>query len=427
MAGSMTLLEPKSPLRLGPIDRCRFGKGSIQNEISESTRSKPKEFSIIDELSGKLKSDPEEKRLMKTVLEDDQNAIENAQVILEAINQGIGALTPDLLFEQIVKNYKLAKQLVGKTIIRALTGYEPDQLERNLNIPEFRQEVRERIRQRLHQLRQEKLIDSSYHITEKALKLAALVLYTEELDSLRAKGYGEKHRKRAVTYGEKEETKPYSRERYRDIAVRRTLRKAVKRQHASIQAEDLESFERQAKGSNTIIYALDASGSMKGKKLEQCKKAGIALAYKAIDENDTVGVVVFGKNVRAEVKPTKDFHYLLHEITKIRALEQTDIAATIRKAAEMFTQGSPDSKKHLTLITDIMPTAGKEPEKDTLEAVSEIASEGVTVSVIGISPDEEGRKLAEKIVEIGKGRFMVAKNVEEVDVLVLEDYYATVA
>ena len=395
--------------------------------MAGSPEQKHKEFSLIDELSGKLKSDPEEKRLMKTILEDDKEATDNAHLILEAINQGIGALTPELMLEQIVKNYKLTKQLTGETIIRALTGYEPEQIERNLNIPEFRQELRERIRQKLQQLKQHKLIDTQYQLTDKALKLAALIIFTEEIDSLAAKGYGEKHRKRITRTGETEETKPYTRERYRDIAIRKTIKKAAKRGHTAIQMEDLESFERESKGRNTIIYALDASGSMKGKKLEQCKKAGVALAYKAIEGNDLVGVVVFGKQIRAEVNPTKDFSHLLHEITRIKALEQTDIAATIRKAAEMLEGEKSESKKHLTLITDIMPTAGQEPEKETLEAVSQIASEGVTVSVIGISPDEEGRKLAEKIVEIGKGRFLVAKNLEDVDVLVLEDYYATIA
>ncbi len=389
--------------------------------------SKPREFSVIDELSGKLESDPEEKRLMKTLLEDDKEATDNAHLILEAINQGIGALTPELMLEQIVKNYKLTKQLTGETIIRALTGYEPEQVERNLNIPEFRQELRERIRQKLQQLQQHKLIDTEYQLTDKALKLAALIIFKEEIDSLTAKGYGEKHRKRITRTGETEETKPYANERYRDIAIRKTIKKAAKRGHAAVQVEDLESHERESKGRNTIIYALDASGSMKGKKLEQCKKAGVALAYKALEGNDIVGMVVFGKQVRAEVKPTKDFSHLLHEIARIKALEQTDIAATIRKAAEMLAGESTESKKHLTLITDIMPTAGQEPEKETLEAVSQIASEGVTVSVIGISPDEEGRKLAEKIVEIGKGRFLVAKNIEDLDVLVLEDYYATIA
>lgn len=386
--------------------------------------SRPKEFSVVDELSGRLKSDPDEKRLMKTILEDDQNTIDDAKLILEAINEGLGALTPEMMMDQLVKNYKLTKQLFGDTIIRALTGYEPEQVERNMNIPEFRQEIRNRIRQKLAELKSEKLVDSQYQLTEKAIKLAALLIYAEELSSLKAKGYGEKHRKRAVPYGEVEETKPYRKEKYRDIAIRKTIRKSIKRQHAKIESKDWESLERESKGKNTIIYALDASGSMKGKKLEWCKKAGIALAYKAIDENDEVGIVVFGKQVRAEVKPTTDFHELLMEITRIRALEQTDIAGTMQKAADIFASQKSNSKKHLVLISDMLPTAGKEPEKSTLEAASNLASEDVTVSVIGISPDEEGKKLAEKIAEIGKGRFLVAKNVEEIDVLVLEDYYA---
>lgn len=388
--------------------------------------SGPDEFSVIDELSGKLKSDPEEQRLMKTILEDDEKTIDDGHLILEAINQGIGALTPDLMFEQIVKNFKLTKQLIGPTIMRALTGYEPDQLERNLHIPEFRSEIREIIKKKLEELKAEKLVDSQHNITDKGLKLAALMLFTEELESLKSKGYGEKHQKRMTMEGEAETTKPYTAERYRDIALRKSIRKALKRGHAEIQPHDLESFERESRGKATVIYALDASGSMKGKKLEQCKKAGIALAYKAIEGNDSVGLAVFGKQVRSEVKPTKDFHHILHEITRIRALEQTDIAATIRKAGEMFSSEKAETRKHLILITDILPTAGKEPEKATLEAVSELAADGITVSVIGISPEEQGKKLAERIVEAGKGRFLIAKSLDDIDALVLEDYYATV-
>ena len=389
--------------------------------------STPKEFSVIEELAGKLKSDPEEKRLMKTVLEDDEQAIDDAQVILEALNQGLGALTPDLLFEQIVKNYKLAKQLIGETIIRALTGYEPDQVERNLNIPEFRKEIKERIKNKLDELRQSKLIDNEFQLTDTAIKLASLVLFTQELDNLKAKGYGEQQQKRRTDLGEKEDTKPYRKEPYRDIAMRKTLRKAARRQHLEISPEDLESFQRESKGKNVIIYALDASGSMKGRKLESCKKAGIALAYKAIEGNDSVGIVVFGKKVRTDVRPTKDFPRLLNEITRIKALEQTDIAATVQHAAELFDAESNESKKHLTLITDIMPTTGMEPERATLDSVAAIAGQGVTVSVIGIDPDEEGKKLAEKIAEIGKGRFLIAKNLDDVDVLVLEDYFQSIS
>jgi Mg-chelatase subunit ChlD len=79
--------------------------------------------------------------------------------------------------------------------------------------------------------------------------------------------------------------------------------------------------------------------------------------------------------------------------------------------------------KHLILLTDALPTKGDEPEKSTLEEASIARSKGITISLIGINLDEKGRKLAEKIVELGEGRLYVVRNLENVDQVVLEDYY----
>ena len=40
---------------------------------------------------------------------------------------------------------------------------------------------------------------------------------------------------------------------------------------------------------------------MKGPKIGACKRAGIALAYKAIEEKDKVGLIVFGILIGVEV------------------------------------------------------------------------------------------------------------------------------
>ena len=203
--------------------------------------------------------------------------------------------------------------------------------------------------------------------------------------------------------------------------MKKSVKLAVRRGHSNFEDKDLQVYEKQGKGQTYVVYALDASGSMKGRKIDACKKAGIALAYKAINEKDKVGLIVFGSEVKETIQPTSDFNLLLKEITRIMASKETDIVSTLQKAIELF----PGDKitKHLILITDALPTKGDEPEKSTLEEASIARSKGITISVIGIDLDEKGKKLAEKIVEIGEGRLYAVKNLENVDKVVLEDYY----
>ncbi|MFH1182197.1 MAG: VWA domain-containing protein [Candidatus Woesearchaeota archaeon] len=383
--------------------------------------TKVKEYSAIEELKGKLASDPETQRLMRSVLENDQDVIDEGRLIRDAINQGLSSFTPDMLFEQLVRDYKIAKQLYGETMLRAATGYEPGYLERNIRIPEFQRELKKKLEKLAERFLAKKLSGKEGAFTEKAIKLAAIILYAEEADKL-LKGVttSEKSRKAVNEHGIKDGIKNYAGERYRDIAVRKSLRRAIKRGRASLEKEDLLSFERKAYEERQIIYCLDASGSMKGEKIGQCKKAGIALAYKALEEKDKVGLAVFNSDVLKKIPPTSDFDLLLKEIIRIRASSQTDIAATIRAASDLFSR--KDATRHIILITDAIPTKGENPEKDALSAAAEAGYEGITISVVGINLDDKGREIAERIAELGKGRVFIARNVEELDSIVLEDY-----
>ena len=161
---------------------------------------------------------------------------------------------------------------------------------------------------------------------------------------------------------------------------------------------------------------------MKGNKIDACKRAGVALAYKAISEKDKVGLIVFGSEVRTIIEPTEDFTYLLKNMAAARASKQTDLVSTLRKAIELFP--NEEITKHLILITDALPTAGEDPEKDTLREVSIARNKGITISLIGIKLDDKGKKFAEKIVELGQGKLYVIRDLENVDSVVLEDYYS---
>ncbi len=184
--------------------------------------------------------------------------------------------------------------------------------------------------------------------------------------------------------------------------------------------EDVKIFTRQAKGKVFIIYGLDASGSMKGAKLETCKKAGIALAFKALEEKDEVGLIVFGQKIQTAITPCSDFTLLLKEITRIHAAKETDLTACILYSINLFP--SQEGTKHLLLLTDAMPTVGDDPQRAALEAAEKAVAAGITVSLIGIKLDKSARTFAEKLVELGKGRFYVVENLEEVDKIVLMDY-----
>jgi Mg-chelatase subunit ChlD len=380
------------------------------------------ELEEAEELSGKLNYGTE---LMHSVLENDKEKIDNGRMLEEALNQGIGVFNADVLFEKLVKDYKLAKKLYGEKLIELLSGYDSSYIEKNINIPEFQKEMKKKIDKNIDDMKKDDFLDKQNQITDKGIELASLVLYIEEIEKLLGKGVGgEKVQKKVDIYGDKQDVKNYIQgARYRDISVRKSLKTAVRRGHKTLTSDDLRVFERQAKGKMEILYAMDSSASMKGDKIKNAKKAGVALAYKAVQEKDTVGIIVFGDEVKASLKPTHDFGEILKEITKISCRGQTDISATLRKSVELFSS-EPNVTKHLILLTDALATKGDKPESEAVEAASMAIGAGITISIVGINLDKQGTEFAKKIVELGEGKLYVVKDVDMIDRIVLLDYYS---
>lgn len=380
----------------------------------------------VIELSGKLGLTEIGRGLMHTVLKSKEKADEG-RIIKEAINQGLGGFVPDIIFEQLVKNYSNAEWMYGKTFINLISGYDQDYLGRNVRIPEFQQELKKRIAEKIRKLRDEGLLDEEDNLTEKGIQMAALVTYIEELDAIISKGLvGEQESTQRAAYGSKGETHEFRRgDRYRDIDIRGSIKRAITRGRNELVLKELEVHERRSKGRISVLYGIDASGSMKGEKLDLAKKAGIALAFKAIEGKDKVGLVVFSSEVKEAISPTTDFGLLLRTITAIRAARETDIIKMIEKAIELFPRD--DGTKHLIILTDALPTVGEKPEEGTLEAASVAHNHNITISVVGVNLDKKGEELARRIAEVGNGRFYVVKNVKELDRVVLEDYWRTAA
>ena len=106
-----------------------------------------------EEVQGKLEFNAVDEKLMHSVLENDKQKIDEGKLIEDALNQGMGAFTPDMMFEQLVKNYKMAKKMFGESLIRRVSGYSPEYLEKNKGIPEFQRELKKRIQAKTDQLK----------------------------------------------------------------------------------------------------------------------------------------------------------------------------------------------------------------------------------------------------------------------------------
>lgn len=383
-----------------------------------------KELKNSDVYEGKLSSQLDDDKLAHSILSNDKETIDDGRIIETALSQNIGGFTPDAFFNDVVNNYSMAKKIFGERILRLLTGYSADSIERNIKIPEFQREIKSNIDKKIDGLKTKNLLDNDGIISQKGKELASLVIAVEELDNMIPKGIvGQKISKRKSHYGEKIDSRIFRKgDRYKDIAIKQSVKIAIRRGHQELFSGDLKTSLRKSRGAVYLIYAIDASASMKGEKIEMAKRAGIALSFRAISEKDSVGLVVFNEDVKEFISPTNDFGFLLHNITEIKASSQTNFKNMIEKAVELFPQ--ENVTKHLIIITDALPTAGDNPEEETMKSISLARSSGITVSLLGINLDKKGAELAKNIASVGDGRFYTIKNLKEIDRIVLEDYYS---
>ena len=364
------------------------------------------------------KSGTDEEKLMSTV-DSGETDKDKGKLAEEMINNSLGSFTPDMMFENLVNNYRNAEKLYGETIIRELTDFEPGYIEKNINIPEFKKELKKNIAANVKELQSDKIINSQYILTEKGYDLAAVQLCNEELEKLKIKGFGNKKTKQKDIYGERVDYSNFnSSARYRDVSIAKTIKNAARRKHDEIKIKDIKINDKRKKGRIDIIYCLDSSGSMKGEKLSLSKRAGIALAYKALKDNNQAGLLVFDSEIRKKVELTTNFNYFLHELIRIRAKNQTNISQVIETAAFMLAKSK--NTKHIIILSDAMPNVGE--TKKVYEAAAIASSKKITISFIGVTLDEKGKEIAEKIVEIGKGRLYKVSKMNNVDSILLEDY-----
>jgi Mg-chelatase subunit ChlD len=76
------------------------------------------------------------------------------------------------------------------------------------------------------------------------------------------------------------------------------------------------------------------------------------------------------------------------------------------------------------IISDVEPTTGEFPMDETIKAIQSAFARNISISIIGVDMKQDGEELAKKIINITRGKLYVLKSLDELDNVVLEDYYS---
>jgi Ca-activated chloride channel family protein len=175
-----------------------------------------------------------------------------------------------------------------------------------------------------------------------------------------------------------------------------------------------------------IVFVLDVSGSMKGKKIESAKKA-LTYFLRSMDREDGFGIVVFSTDVEAMsdkilYAERENIEDAINFVEKLRAGGGTDIHSALLKALSFWQEG--ERPFFIVFLTDGKPTAGVTDIGKILEDVKNNLR-NARIFVFGVGY-EVNTHLLDRLAGISKGISLYVKPEEDLEI-VLTDFYDKIA
>jgi len=135
-----------------------------------------------------------------------------------------------------------------------------------------------------------------------------------------------------------------------------------------------------------VVFVLDTSGSMRGKKLAQAKKA-LEFILQNLNEEDRFNIIAFSTATHSyapELVPASEGAEAKHFVEKLRAVGSTNINRALLEGLAMAEDERPCI---VIFLTDGLPTAGVKDPGRILENVGQAAKESARIFAFGVGDD----------------------------------------
>jgi Ca-activated chloride channel family protein len=166
----------------------------------------------------------------------------------------------------------------------------------------------------------------------------------------------------------------------------------------------------------TVVFVIDRSGSMSGKKIEQVRAAA-KFILDNLREGDLFNVIAFDNQVEAFRPELQRYNEETRKAARgfvegVYAGGSTDIDAALRMALAQLQD--PNQPNYVIFLTDGLPTAGETNEMKIVEKSKEANKVGARIFSFGVGYDVNGR-LLDRLVRDSFGQSQYVRPDEDIE------------
>jgi magnesium chelatase subunit D len=167
-----------------------------------------------------------------------------------------------------------------------------------------------------------------------------------------------------------------------------SVRAAAARGSEEVASRDLRQSVRTGGGSALVVFALDASASMR-EPMETAKGVALDLLQDAYERRDEVAVVTFaGESADVVLPPTDSVDLAARHLKSLPTGDRTPLPAGIEASAAVVDRADPDAAV-VVILTDGRANAGSSsPTADTRVAARRLADREAEVLVVDAGTDQ---------------------------------------
>ncbi|MBI5536421.1 MAG: VWA domain-containing protein [Deltaproteobacteria bacterium] len=155
----------------------------------------------------------------------------------------------------------------------------------------------------------------------------------------------------------------------------------------------------------SMVLVIDTSGSMQGQKLQDAKRASIAMLDQ-MHNDDMVAVVRYASDAQVAVPLVsvgEGRERARNAIERMYASGNTDIANALRIASRLLAMDQVARPQRIVLVTDGRDTSGS-PRDTGPNVARSLAARGITASALGIGVDYDAGYLT-AVADRGRGNY----------------------